>query len=230
VLLYDHRANGRSVGAALLSKGAALNTLSEDAATLVSAVGFDRVVVLGHSFGAAVAVAFALQYPERTAGLILCAPALSTAQVVAGLDRARDRLTPPMAQAFARVFAGLVTDDAEYADLWRVVLPLYFSSWPHPAADRFLESTTFRVAPFTEFAQSMATAGDLEQSLRELDTAVLWIDASADWARSPTAAATVAKLAQGEHRLLPNAGHFPFIEANMAFLKIARDWLRRHAV
>lgn len=38
-------------------------------------IGVDRVLVVGHSLGASVAAAFALRYPEMTAGLVFVSPA-----------------------------------------------------------------------------------------------------------------------------------------------------------
>jgi pimeloyl-ACP methyl ester carboxylesterase len=44
-------------------------------AALMDAVGIDKAIIVGHSFGAAEATAFALAYPEKTAGLVLLASA-----------------------------------------------------------------------------------------------------------------------------------------------------------
>lgn len=44
-------------------------------AGLMRHLGIERAVIVGHSLGAAVAVAFAVNHPDRTAGLVLTAPA-----------------------------------------------------------------------------------------------------------------------------------------------------------
>ncbi|CAN7501936.1 alpha/beta hydrolase [Rhizobium sp. LjRoot30] len=44
-------------------------------ATLMQKRGIDRAIIVGHSFGGAIAASFALSYPEKTAGLLLLAPA-----------------------------------------------------------------------------------------------------------------------------------------------------------
>jgi pimeloyl-ACP methyl ester carboxylesterase len=44
-------------------------------AGLMDTVGIDRAIVVGHSFGGAVAAAFALDHPERTAGLVFLSAA-----------------------------------------------------------------------------------------------------------------------------------------------------------
>jgi proline iminopeptidase len=47
-----------------------LDTLLEDAEVLRKAYGFERWLLLGHSFGPDVALAYALRYPSKTIGII----------------------------------------------------------------------------------------------------------------------------------------------------------------
>ncbi|MDK1490592.1 alpha/beta hydrolase [Sinorhizobium sp. 7-81] len=44
-------------------------------AKLMERRGIDRAIIVGHSFGGAIAASFALHHPERTAGVVLLAPA-----------------------------------------------------------------------------------------------------------------------------------------------------------
>ncbi len=66
---YDHRCNGRSVGAPVSSM--TFENLTADADALRQALGFDQWAVLGHSFGGNVALEYALRYPQRLSHLIL---------------------------------------------------------------------------------------------------------------------------------------------------------------
>jgi len=68
VLTWDLRGHGRSGGPA----GAyALHDLAGDLREVLDRAGVERAVVLGHSAGGVVAMQFALDHPERTAGLVL---------------------------------------------------------------------------------------------------------------------------------------------------------------
>lgn len=69
VVLYDHRCNGRSVGAPQTSM--TLDNLTADADALRERLGFEQWAVLGHSFGGHVALEYALRYPDRVAQLVL---------------------------------------------------------------------------------------------------------------------------------------------------------------
>lgn len=69
VILYDHRCNGRSVGAPVTSM--TWENLTADAEALRQKLGFERWAVLGHSFGGHVALEYALRYPASLSHLVL---------------------------------------------------------------------------------------------------------------------------------------------------------------
>jgi len=68
LIFYDHRANGRSSGAA---ESMTWEHLTADADALREALGYAQWAVLGHSFGGQVALEYALRYPERVSHLLL---------------------------------------------------------------------------------------------------------------------------------------------------------------
>ena len=69
LVFYDHRCNGRSVGAEVTSMTWA--NLTADAEALRQALGFEQWAVLGHSFGGMVALEYALRYPDSLSHLLL---------------------------------------------------------------------------------------------------------------------------------------------------------------
>ncbi len=69
LVFYDHRCNGRSVGAPVSSM--TWENLTADADALRERLGFERWAVLGHSFGGHVALEYALRYPESLSHLVL---------------------------------------------------------------------------------------------------------------------------------------------------------------
>ncbi|MBZ7923234.1 alpha/beta hydrolase [Ensifer adhaerens] len=73
MLFVDRPGHGYS------ERGGAENDLPDGQAAAIARLmdkrGIGRAVIVGHSFGGAIAASFALHHPERTAGLILLAPA-----------------------------------------------------------------------------------------------------------------------------------------------------------
>jgi pimeloyl-ACP methyl ester carboxylesterase len=74
-------------------------------AALMDRLGIERAILVGHSIGAATATAFALDYPDRTAGLVLVSPA--THPWPGGATAWYYSLTavPVIGQIFAETFA-----------------------------------------------------------------------------------------------------------------------------
>lgn len=68
VLTWDLRGHGRSAPDA---SPCAIADLAADLRSVLDDAGVERAVVLGHSAGGVVAMRFALDHPERTAGLVL---------------------------------------------------------------------------------------------------------------------------------------------------------------
>jgi proline iminopeptidase len=69
LIFYDHRCNGRSVGAPVSSM--TWENLTADAEALREKLGYERWAVLGHSFGGMVALEYALRYPDSLSHLLL---------------------------------------------------------------------------------------------------------------------------------------------------------------
>jgi proline iminopeptidase len=69
LVFYDHRCNGRSTGVEISTM--TWENLTADADDLRQTLGFDKWVVLGHSFGGMVALEYALRYPQSLSHLIL---------------------------------------------------------------------------------------------------------------------------------------------------------------
>jgi pimeloyl-ACP methyl ester carboxylesterase len=107
-------------------------------AGLLSAIGVQKAVLVAHSFGGAVAAAFAVRHPAATAGLVLLAPA--THPWPGGIDWTY-RLVG--SQLGGRVMAETIT-----TPLGLMLLPAGFAAVfsPERAPDGLIEKTAARLA------------------------------------------------------------------------------------
>lgn len=107
------------------------------AATLAS-IGVQRAVIVGHSFGGAVAAAFAVAHPEMTAGLVLLAPA--THPWPGGVSWSYDLVGTP-------VVGGIVSRTIT-TPLGLALLPSGFAGVfaPEVPADGLIEATAAKLA------------------------------------------------------------------------------------
>ncbi|MEX1348364.1 MAG: alpha/beta hydrolase [Desulfobacterales bacterium] len=125
VLAMDLRGRGRSEKPV---KGYSLETHLRDMSALMDDLGIDRTVVMGHSLGAFIGLAFAAQYPERVDRLILVDGGgdLSKNQmdnVFNGIKPALDRLTKvfPSAEAYLAAMK-----QAPYIQPWSTEIEGYY--------------------------------------------------------------------------------------------------------
>lgn len=93
VCVIDQRGHGDSDKP---DDGYDLATVARDAATALDALGWSRAVVVGHSWGGAVAATLAAEHPERVLAVVAIDGGLGS-PADSGLSRAelRERLAPP---------------------------------------------------------------------------------------------------------------------------------------
>jgi proline iminopeptidase len=127
VLYVDHRGHGRSSPRPVAE--CTLDTLADDVVRLCAALGIERPVVLGQSFGGFVAQRYLARHPAHPAGVVL-----SSTSHHFGLERKLavfERLGGPAARAAAQAFWA-DPGEATWAPYVERCLPLYNT---RPAAD-----------------------------------------------------------------------------------------------
>ena len=107
-------------------------------AAALAAIGVSRAIIVGHSFGGAVAAAFAVRHPDVTAGLVLLAPA--THPWPGGVSWSYDLVGAP-------VIGGLVSETIT-TPLGLALLPSGFAGVfaPETPPDGLIEETAAKLA------------------------------------------------------------------------------------
>lgn len=100
-IAYDLRGMGKSPAAD--DGDYSLAAMTGDLAALTQSLHMRRFVLVGHSYGGAVAAQFAATHPEKVAGLVLVEPAVelklpaqAATQLSTALRTSRDKLTPQL--------------------------------------------------------------------------------------------------------------------------------------
>jgi len=186
-------------------------------------LGLERIGLLGFSHGGMVAVRYAADHPGRLSHLVLLdtAPVLDAeamTRVAAAMDR---RQGEPWYDEVRREIDADETpasDDEAIAGLLRI-LPMYFHRWDD-VAQRFVEglhgsSFHARVGPSWSEEQSRM---DLRPELGRIDAPTLVVAGEDDFICDVTAAREMANLIPGARlAVIPDAGHFPWVEQPAAF-------------
>jgi proline iminopeptidase len=211
-----------------------LDTYVRFLAAVIDHLGLPRVYLLGHSHGGFVVLKYALEYPDRVAGLILydTSPvtgpefwAAAMAAVTAYPQRFPDN---PEAAAIPAAFQQLetATDDDTISRALAAALPIYFADfWSRQA-----EFAPFRAGIHAWLEPAGAQDPepfDLRPRLAEITAPTVVIVGQHDFIGGPTWAAQLADGIPGAQlRVLPRSGHFGHVEQPAEFADAAAQVLR----
>lgn len=195
--------------------------------------GHDRVVVFGHSYGAAIALEIARRYPDRVAGLVLCAPPPRPVHLGAAAARAEARLPdlpPETGPALQAALSNPPSTDAEFAAGMTALLPLYVADPSAHDLGAFASRVRFRAGAVRRSFYGLLAEYDPRDSLGDIRAPALVLSGRHDWVAPPDEGAV--ELAAGldaEHVVFEQSGHFPFLEEPDAFVGTIGRWIARLA-
>lgn len=235
LIFYDQRGAGRS---SVTAEASSLTLVKhvEDVDTVRRYFGLDSLVVLGHSWGAGLALQYALRFPSRVSALLLVGPIpprrspyweqfgnnltarmdASTRQTIAELREARNNAADPVTAC--RNFWSLFIR-GYFADPRRIASFQGDVCGDPPDAVR----NQSRVASLT-----MESLGDWDwrEALAEVHARTLAIHGLGDPIPVESAREWVARMPNARLLTIEDSGHFPFVEQPEVFFLAADEFLR----
>jgi proline iminopeptidase len=224
----DQRGCGRSTPRGEL-EGVTHATWVDDVDAFRAELGHEKIFLFGHSYGAFLALEYALRHGDRLAGLILSsvAPVIDYPQVI--MQNARDRATPEQFELVASTFGRPASDDAALERLWKAVLPLYFQRFDAEKAEAVNARMKFHADAFNQSTAQCLPTFNVVERLPEIRTPTLILAGRHDWILPVHEAAerTHAGIAGSTLVVFEESGHFPFIEEQSAYTAAVRAWKAR---
>ncbi len=221
LIYYDQRGRGQS-SSGVVAEDVGIESEVDDLDRLRESFGYAAVALLGHSWGAVLAMEYATRHPERVSHLILVNPAPACH---ADLLRLREQRQATEANTLARMQAiaetrayaeGSIDSEADYyrahfgatlrpEDLERVVLRLRVHFTPQDilkarAIEDRLYDQTWRLPEY-----------DLLPRLRRLKTPTLVIHGDRDLIPA-SCARNIADAVPGARFVALKCGHFSYLE------------------
>ncbi len=222
LVYYDHRGNGRSGRPP--SETITFEQLCTDADALREHLGFKEVAVLGHSFGGFVALEYALRYPESLSRVILLdtAPTLDYGEEIEANARRKGATQEQLDALDASA-----EDEAESWRLWKLIEPLYFSTFDADLAERVMCKTLISLEA-ADAGDAIIEDWDLTPRLSEISAPTLILVGRDDFICPPSQAKIMReRIPNSELMVFENSGHFTHVEEPEAFFDAVRGWLRR---
>lgn len=229
VCRWDQRGSGRSAHAGPYST----DRFAADLECVAAAQGWPRFAVVGHSWGANLAIAYAQAYPDRVTGVLyVCGtglewwPTFSTAHKVEQLTRLR----PEEREEYVALLAGALSPDQERR---RQLLYLRTDFGSIEAADRYAavvceQENRYAVNPAANAAinaetKAAAPAVQVERCAG-IAAPVVIVDAVND-PRPVAACDSLAAALPDSRRRSVSSGHFPWWETPDELARIVREFV-----
>lgn len=231
VILYDQRGTGLSEGP-VDSTTMTLDTFIDDIEAVRRAFGIERLNLLGHSWGGTLAMYYALRHPEHLRSLILCSTA-ATSESSTTMQAANEAARVPgdydkLVEIY-RSEAYQAGDPQTVTGFWRLYFKPYFKDQSQ------VERMDLQFPPNT-IRYSEAVAGyvlksigdfDLHADLGAVRCPTLIVHGEADTMSPAYAERIHAGIPGSELVIVPDAGHWLFVDGTEVFTRSILEFLAR---
>ena len=233
LVLVDQRSQGRSDRAP--ESTWTLERMARDVGELAQALGFERYAVLGHSYGAFVALQHAADFSGQAAQTIISS-GLPSARFLATVATNLQRFEPielreQVASSWAREQSAQTHDDmvAIMRDQW----PFHFANPRDPRIAEFAARSAGAIyAPDVLRHLSNQEYGgiELEERLGAITQPLLILAGRHDRTCSVAGAEAIAAgVPHAELVVFEQSGHMTYVEENARYLATIRQFLERYA-
>ena len=221
---YDQLGNGRSTRPASY-EGISFATLADEADALRAALGYERIILFGHSFGGSLALEYALRHGEHLDGLILC----TTVPVMDYQANPENHGTPEQVQAAVSGMSNpaALAEDHIWREAWMTVLPLSFHTYDQAIGAAMDEAMQYSGKAFVHANTRCLPTFNVLHRLSEISVPTLVMAGRHDWMTPPTPGAERihAGLPNSKLVIFEQSGHFPFIEEQDTFIATVSAWM-----
>jgi len=233
LIFYDQRASGRST-AEVDTSSMTMKNLIDDIDQLRQKLGLDQVHILGHSWGGMLAAKYAIEYPLRVKSLVLCdamPPSFrlwnEEEQVLAQRTSSYDSLLEDQIKSQE----GFKNREVKWVDsLMKVTFKSQFNDTTKLTLLKIkLPQDYFKRSKIFEHIGPELFAFDLTTQLEKIIAPTLIIYGDQEPATEISAPVYKSGIADSQLVIIPNSGHFPFIEQPVRFNSaVASFWNAVH--
>jgi proline iminopeptidase len=235
VVFYDQRGNGRSVMPEITMENFTVDLLVSDLDELRSARGFDRISVLGHSWGGLLGMYYASRHPDRVERLVLVdAAPVNTDLLIRSYRELIGRFPDG---DWERLEAMYESDAYLGGDPECLNEAMRLSEGPtfHVPAAReqyfdlvsFDSTTAKNMVEISGPAQAIKQNITVQDDLHRIDCPTLIIHGAEDFIVPEAPKLVQGSITDAELVVIPDSGHYPFIEQPEAFTHVLRSFVDR---
>lgn len=229
LVFVDERASGRSSRPD--SATWTLAQMAADVPALARAMGLGRYAVLGHSYGAFVALQYAVDFPQDS-GPVIVSAGLASSRYLENVATALEAFEPQELRAqVARSWERepTVSTPEDFAQLMHDQMPFHFADPRDPRIEEY-ELRTRDSVYSPEVLRVFADAGyggiDVESRLASVRRPVLVLSGKHDRTCVPEGGKAIADgIAGARFVVFEHSGHMMFVEEQERYLQVVREFL-----
>ena len=231
LILVDQRSQGQSDPTP--PETWSIEQMAADVGALAEALGLDRFAVLGHSFGALVALQHAVDFPGEAAQTIVSS-GFPSSKYLAHVDEQLasfqpEHLREQVSSSWEREKSARTPD--EVVELLHDQLPFHFADPLDPRLASYEQRSAGMIPSpdvLRHFANREYGGIEVEDRLGRVVQPVLVLTGARDRVCPLAAAQSMAKgLSGSELTVFPHSGHMTFVEENDAYLDAVAGFLPR---
>jgi proline iminopeptidase len=232
LILVDMRAQGKSD--ICHENTWTLEQMARDVVSLANALGLEKYALLGHSYGAFVALQNAVDFPGAAAQTIVSG-GVPSSRFLEVVDKNLEEFEPvelreQVADSWAREATAKTQED--FASLMHDQIPFHFGDPLDPCIPEYearTAGTVYSPAVLQHFAKAEYGGIEVEDRLKNVTQPVLVCTGRLDRVCSVEAAeATAAGLPDAELVIFEQSGHMTFVEENERYLDVVRGFLTKN--
>jgi proline iminopeptidase len=232
LILVDQRSQGRSDISP--PQTWTLAQMARDVVDLASALGLKRYAVLGHSFGALVALQYAVDFPDQSSQTIVSS-GFPSARFLVYVQESLETFEP--VELREQVMSSwerekTVQTQEEFANILHDQLPFHFADPLDPRIEEYERrsgGSVYSPQVIRYFARQDYGMIEVEDRLGGVSQPVLVLAGRHDRTCSVEAAGVIAGgIPQAELVIFEQSGHMTFVEENEYYLATVRKFLGSH--
>lgn len=204
--------------------------------SLRAALGLDRLVFFGNSWGGSLAIEYAALQPPGLLASVISSPLVSTERWIDDNTAYRRELPEDVQATLDRHEEAGTTDDQEYQDAAMVFYRRHLNRqdpWPEELNRAFeVFNPDLYVAMWgpTEFnATGTLKDYDVTEKLSQIDVPALFTAGEFDEATPEAVREFAAMVPNGEVEIIEDASHTAFLEQKERYIEVVRAFLNEHA-
>ena len=233
VVFYDQRGNGKSLMGEITADNFTTDWLVSDLEGLRTVWGFDRINIIGHSWGGLLAMYYAAQYPGRVQRLVLVDAAPANTEL---LVQSYDVLTERFSARDRNRLEEIYSSDAFAAGdptLFNEAMQISEGATFHvdEARDEYFRLVAFDEVTARNMVQISGPAQTIKRNitaqheLGSIDCPTLVMHGAHDFIVRDAPDLVCDLIANARLVVIPGSGHYPFIEQPDAFATALRTFI-----